>query len=178
MRTLFTLSLSCLILLAIALPASFAFEDFSIPEVKKAAEAGDPASQTQLGVLYARGIGVPRDKAEAVKWYRKAADQGYANAQWNLAFMYVRGDGVEQDYAQAIAWFRKAADQGDKDAQYDLGMMYLQGYGAPASSKIATEWFRKSAAAGNKDAAKALKELGEDVPAGETTKATPLTGGK
>ena len=28
--------------------------------------------------MYAKGEGVPKDAAEAVKWYRKAADQGHA----------------------------------------------------------------------------------------------------
>ncbi|MSR43556.1 MAG: hypothetical protein EXS19_05920, partial [Pedosphaera sp.] len=39
-------------------------------------EKGDASAQYNLGVMYANGLGVPKDEVEAVKWYRKAADQG------------------------------------------------------------------------------------------------------
>jgi TPR repeat protein len=34
--------------------------------------------------MYLNGKGVPKDDAEAVKWFRKAAEQGYADAQYDL----------------------------------------------------------------------------------------------
>jgi len=34
--------------------------------------------------MYRKGKGVPKNKAEAVKWYRKAAEQGDADAQYWL----------------------------------------------------------------------------------------------
>src|ERR1035438_1005386 len=34
--------------------------------------------------MYDAGKGVPRDYAEAMKWYRKAADQGNADAKKNV----------------------------------------------------------------------------------------------
>jgi uncharacterized protein len=34
--------------------------------------------------MYQYGEGVPKDDAEAVKWYRKAADQGNSDAQAKL----------------------------------------------------------------------------------------------
>jgi TPR repeat protein len=43
---------------------------------RKAAEQGDPMAQYRLGVMYAKGWGVPQDDTAAVSWYRKAADQG------------------------------------------------------------------------------------------------------
>ena len=45
------------------------------------AERGHAVSQYNLGRMYAEGIGVPEDNAEAVYWLRKAAEQGYADAQ-------------------------------------------------------------------------------------------------
>jgi uncharacterized protein len=41
--------------------------------------------------MYATGEGVPKDDAEAVKWFRKAAEQGHAKAQFNLGAMYDNG---------------------------------------------------------------------------------------
>jgi TPR repeat protein len=37
-------------------------------------------AQCSLGMMYRKGEGVPKDDAEAAKWFRKAADQGDANA--------------------------------------------------------------------------------------------------
>ena len=48
------------------------------------ADQGDATAQYDLGLMYAKGQGVPQDYAEAVKWFRKAADQGDASAQYNL----------------------------------------------------------------------------------------------
>ena len=38
--------------------------------------------------MYAEGRGVPRDRAEAVKWYRMAAEQGFCVSQNNLGVAY------------------------------------------------------------------------------------------
>jgi len=39
-------------------------------------------------MYYAKGEGVPKDDAEAVKWYRKAAEQGHSGGQHILRFAY------------------------------------------------------------------------------------------
>ncbi|MSU22287.1 MAG: sel1 repeat family protein [Opitutus sp.] len=66
-----------------ALLVSVAFAE-SLSETRKNAEKGDALAQFNLGWMYANGTGVPKDSAEAVKWYRKAAEQGYVGAQNNL----------------------------------------------------------------------------------------------
>ena len=40
-------------------------------------------SQYKLGVMYDNSQGVPKDEAQAAKWYRLAADRGDARAQNN-----------------------------------------------------------------------------------------------
>ena len=65
---------------------------------------GNAIAQTMLGAMYASGDGVPRDDAEAVKWFQMAADQGDKGSQYVLAIMYENGSGV-QDYVQAYKWF-------------------------------------------------------------------------
>ena len=40
------------------------------------ASQGNAAAQYNLGLMYRNGEGVPKDDAEAVKWYHLAADQG------------------------------------------------------------------------------------------------------
>ena len=63
---------------------------------------GDAEAQYNLGIMYAQGLGVPQDDAEAVRWYRLAAAQGNAGAQSYLGFMYDDGRGVPQDDAEAV----------------------------------------------------------------------------
>jgi TPR repeat protein len=72
------------------------------------AEQGLAEARYNLGIMYAEGRRVPKDFAEAVKWYRKAAEQGHVGAQFNLGIMYRKGEGVPQDDAEAAKWFRMA----------------------------------------------------------------------
>jgi hypothetical protein len=53
----------------------------SLENIMKAANQGNAEAQYRLGVLYAKGMGVKKDRREAYKWYRKAASQGHARAQ-------------------------------------------------------------------------------------------------
>jgi TPR repeat protein len=52
------------------------------------AEQGLAQAQLNLGLMYAKGQGVPQDYAAAVGWFRKAAEQGQS---------------VRQDYAVAVS---------------------------------------------------------------------------
>ena len=117
--------------------------------VKAKAEKGDASAQFDLGVMYANGDGIAKDKTEAVKWYRKAADQGHPTAQSNLGVMYDKGNGVAKDEAEAAKWYRKAADQGDVKAQNNLGGMYANGNGVAKDYAEAVKWVRKAADQGN-----------------------------
>ena len=81
------------------------------------AREGDAAAQYSLGNMYRRGLVVPPDDAEAVRWYRKSADQGNASAQYLLGVMYDGGRGVTENHSEAVRWYRKAADQGHAFAQ-------------------------------------------------------------
>ena len=106
------------------------------------AEQGDALAQSNLGIMYAKGEGVPQDYAAAVKWYRLAADQGHASAQSNLGAMYDNGQGVPQDYVQAHKWWNLAAVAGDKDAIKSRDL--VAGKMTPAqiaeAQKLAREW--------------------------------------
>jgi TPR repeat protein len=121
------------------------------------AELGYAAPQTNLGIMYAEGQGVPQDYKEAVKWYRLAATQGFAHAQNNLGRMYLRGFGVTQDYQEALKWIKLAVDQGLAVAQTNLGSMYLNGLGVTQNDQEALKWYRLAAAQGQPNAIEYLK---------------------
>jgi len=120
--------------------------------LRKAAEAGNPRAQDQLGTMYEDGQGLTRDDVSAAYWYTKAARTGYPPAQLNLARMYRNGAGVNQDEAQAVYWYRKAAEQGLSLAQFFLGLMYDTGKGVPQDPLRAYMWYSLAAAQGDKDA--------------------------
>ena len=111
----------------------------------KAAQKGFSEAQNNLGLMYAHGIGVKQDDAQAVYWYRKAAEQDHSDAQCNLGWMYVNGLGVKEDQAQAVYWNRKAAEQDHADAQFNLGVIYESGWGVKIDLAEAVYWYRKAA---------------------------------
>ncbi|MNF48082.1 putative beta-lactamase HcpD precursor [compost metagenome] len=78
--------------------SAFQRGDFTtaLREWRPLAEQGNAAAQSNLGLMYAQGQGVPQDFKEAIKWYRLAAEQGAALAQSNLGVLYADGYGVPQ----------------------------------------------------------------------------------
>lgn len=73
------------------------------------AEQGNAEAQTLLGAMYWSGDGLPRNHAEAAKWYLRAAQQGYARAQNDIGFMYGFGEGIPpRDDVQAYKWISLA----------------------------------------------------------------------
>lgn len=80
-----------------------------------------------MGLAYIKGLGVPQDFGEAVKWWIKAARQGLDGAQYNLGCAYYMGHGVLQDFSEAAYWLRKAAGQGFEPAMRILQIMREKG---------------------------------------------------
>jgi hypothetical protein len=71
--------------------------------------------------MYNSGAGVPKDDAEAWRWFRKAGDNGDAPAQALLGLRYFNGQGVPKDYVEAYMWLNLAASGGsDKQKVYAL----------------------------------------------------------
>jgi TPR repeat protein len=116
---------------------------------RKASAQGNAIAATNIGEMYANGLGVAKNATEAATWYRLGADRGNAPAQNQLGRLYESGQGVPQDYAEAIKWYRLAADQKHSAAQTNLGAMYAQGHGVPADHVEAVRLFRLSAGQGN-----------------------------
>jgi TPR repeat protein len=114
-------------------------------ELLRLAEQGDAKAQYNLGVMYRKGHGVPKNDAEAVNWYRKAAEQGYVDAQYNLGFMYHTGEGVPYDYAKAYMWWSLAKALGDNNVENNLDMIKEEMTRAEIAKAqaLAAEWWEK-----------------------------------
>jgi TPR repeat protein len=106
------------------------------------AEKGNAEAQYNLGVMYAKGEGVPQDYAGAVKWYRLAAEQGYAEAQYNLGVMYGQGRGVPKDQILSFMWTILAASRGLDDARESWDQLAREMTPAQIAEaqRLAREW--------------------------------------
>lgn len=132
------------------------------PALLAKAKAGDANSQFNIGMLYDNGQGVPKDHAEATRWFRKAAEQGNATAQYHLGLAFSNGEGVPQDYAQAAFWYRKAAIQGHARAQYEFALKLISGCGVPQNIKEAMIQFQKAAEQGDVESEYMLGSIYEE----------------
>ncbi|MGO9018387.1 MAG: tetratricopeptide repeat protein [Syntrophobacteraceae bacterium] len=143
-------------------------------DLKPSAEQRLAGLQVDLGVMYNFGQGVPREYAEAVKFYRGEAELGNVGAQYRLGLMYAKGRGVPQDSIEAAKWYRKAAEQGHADAQHDLGVMYLDGEGVPQDFVQAHMWLDLAAEQGDQRSRQLRDEVAEKMTPAEIAEAQRL----
>jgi len=115
----------------------------------QAAGRGDVSAISNLGFMYAKGIGIEQNEKDGVEWYHKAAELGHVTSQFNLGVMYAKGRGIEQNYIESLKWYKKAAEQGDLTAQATVGMMFAKGIGCEKNNEVALHWYQKAASKGD-----------------------------
>lgn len=88
-----------------------------------AAKLGYSGAQLNLGYTYDIGIGVRRNRAAAMYWYKEAdrTERGWGSAANNIGTIYRD----EHNFARALHWFRRAVQYGDVDANLELAKIYL-----------------------------------------------------
>lgn len=126
--------------------------EYALYEFTRLAQRGNPKAQRMLADMYEGGAGVPRDYAEAFKWYLLAAHKGDVLAQFMVAQMYYAGKGGPKDPEAAFKWYRLAAEKGHTYAQYNLGVLYELGNGVSKSPRDAFTWYLKAAQRGVNEA--------------------------
>lgn len=109
---------------------------------------GDAHANTEQGVRYLFGRGVPQDNEKAFYHFKLAADNGNAGAQNEVAYMYASGKGTPQSYEKALYYYQLAAFQHVPSAQFNLGLLYAKGLGTQQSDTEAAKWIEKSAKSG------------------------------
>ncbi len=77
-----------------------------------AIDQGDPIAQLMVARLYHYGLGLPKNEAEAMKWYRRAAEAGNGEACYHLAQIYFFGKCGIVDGDEYAKWMGKAKEQG------------------------------------------------------------------
>lgn len=100
--------------------------------LSRAAEAGDPQAQVNLGYLYARGHGVTSDQTEALRLYELSAKAGSSEGMnavgyKYLGYKYLHATGVHKDLERAKFWFCQAIVRGNPRAMNNLAIMLVAG---------------------------------------------------
>jgi uncharacterized protein len=111
---------------------------------RKAADKGSTSAMVELGVLYATGVGIAKDEAQARKLFERAAEAGNPRGVSNLAALG-GGASTPSDPARARELLAKAAET-NAEAQYQLGLMLADGTGGPRDDAGARALFEKAAA--------------------------------
>lgn len=109
------------------------------------ADSGNPDAQVDLGVMRAKGEGMPKDHAAALRLFQSAAAQNHPRGQYLTGFMYERGFGVSRDYATALQWYQRAADQNYPPAEIAVGRFYGRGIGVARDPAQRAVWMRRAA---------------------------------
>lgn len=112
---------------------------------ERAAEAGDPQAQMQIGYFYDAGLGVAKDPVLAAHWYQLAAAGGFVEAKVNLGVLYLWGNGVKKNEQLAVELFREAAEKGSGLAACYLGEVYWLGLSVPQDKAASEYWYVRGA---------------------------------
>lgn len=141
-----------------SLAVKYIWDDYIAPDgrealayAERAQRAGEPRGYWVAGYVYSNGVNVPKDEAEALRWYRLGAEKGCAPCLTELGSMSWEGrGGVRKNDQEAVALFRRAAALGSTDAMNSLGKFYIKGEaGLLRSVTDALYWLRQSVAEGN-----------------------------
>lgn len=123
------------------------------------AKNGDPAAQTLVAEILARGLGVPLDHVEAAKWYAAAAEQGIPEAQFQYALMLLDGTYVRKDVNGAYALLEAAAEAGNVLAQFNFAQLIVDREPGETGMARAVSYYERAAKAGLADAQYAIAQI-------------------
>jgi TPR repeat protein len=133
---------------------------------KEAVEEGLPRAQTNLGVIYLEGRGVPENQGEGLRLLNLATESGYLGALSSLASIFFFQTLELKE--EGLRLFYTCAEEGHPRSLYELGWIFMNGHGDLEPDKLtAMDLFHQSAERGNPEAANNLGwmyEMGEVYP--------------
>jgi len=120
----------------------------------------------ELGSRYSSsvGLGLHRDDAEAMAWYKKGAIAGDFRAEHNYAVMLQR----QEDCAEALLWYEKSATQGNASSDHALGRLFHAGFQDSSGRRVrdlakAKAYYTAALKRGWADAGPDLERLERDL---------------
>lgn len=113
---------------------------------EKAASQGNKDGIFNTALMYDKGMGIPKDKLMAAKWYKLGADNGDPMCMVNLGYILECGPKELHNPVSAFEWYLKAAESGYTDAWNNVGICFKHGIGVPQSLDRAVEAYTKAIA--------------------------------
>lgn len=133
---------------------------------ERAAEKGHKRAQLNVGTLYLRGQGVPRDLIQARAWLEKAAMNGDPYALYALGRAMSESQGpANADLVRAADLYRQAAEKGHPLAALRYGLALSDGSGIKRDPAAAHRWLVHAQKSGVPEAALALGDIAARTPA-------------
>ena len=123
---------------------------------------GDTTALSRLSYLYAHGLGVARDEAEALRLALEGAHRGDGYSR-----VYVGMALVDEDMDEARSWLLKAAEDGYTPAYVHLAHTFRSALADAPDPDEAKRWFEAAAREGSVAAALALAYMYRDGEFGE-----------
>ena len=112
---------------------------------------GDAEVMHSLGDAFEIGLGVEKNREEAIDRFRVASQAGHTIAMVRLGRILGNRNGLNQ-LEEARYWYQKAAEGGNTSGMVSLGFAFREGYGVPVDRVKAAEWFSKAVEGGHKRA--------------------------
>jgi len=88
----------------------------------EAAGDGDVSCYVNVGYFYDAGVGVRKNTAKALYWYRRAHRRGDSSGTHNIGTIY-RDLGMKR---RALQWFDRALKMGNDSSALEIGRIYLK----------------------------------------------------
>jgi TPR repeat protein len=134
---------------------------------REAAEVGNGAAMTQIGLMYENGRGgLPKDAVQAKEWFIKAANAGDPAGMYQMGLVYFSdrtGLPNPEDQVKALNWLLKAAKAGYPPSMTKIGVLYefaiifTGGFaGLPQDRAEAVNWWVKAADASDPEGMRQL----------------------
>jgi hypothetical protein len=131
---------------------------------EKGCLGGYAPSCNGLGVMYARGMGVPSDGARAVALYKQACEGEVSTACLHAAMAYESGREVAADWATAVAFYERACDLGEVQGCQTAGKAFAEGDRVPRDLAKARKLYDRGCQEGGDEACKEREKLGSGHP--------------
>ena len=122
-------------------------------KLKIKAEKGNLKAIKELGFIYYFGdvkgsknanAVMPKNPAEAVKWWKIGASKKDPECLTNLGFCYHMGDGVIQNNIEAKKCWEQASNKGSPGGHFNLGIFYENGWSVVKNGKKALIYYKKN----------------------------------
>ncbi|MGH8495249.1 MAG: 2OG-Fe(II) oxygenase [Gammaproteobacteria bacterium] len=124
-------------------------DSVDLERFRRAAAAGHPQAQFNLGLWHLRQAPRGSVPTETQELLLAAAKQNFVPAQTLLGKLLYKLAGAEQRPMHARYWFERAAEAGDAEAQYRLGELLALGLTEPPDASLAFDWLERAAAQGH-----------------------------